>query len=237
MKGFPPPLCIHLGIDHLANQVGRPLSKFMRVEKEEVSVVKRKGNAPSPPEDETKSQEAEVSSGDEEIAKGMEDSSFVDLDKDVMQDADLAFSEMQIYTFFDKSFLGFLTVGKPWKKFAREGLDVKVCILRDREKVCPEAVTIELEDGEKCRAEIVQTKAREYKPNTQKVWRVVALNNPKAPAKNTAQVDNVEVTVVEQGIHSIPEGVVVHSTPEGVVTSKLSKTEKRRNNIKRKKSA
>ncbi|CAN1339536.1 hypothetical protein LINPERPRIM_LOCUS38527 [Linum perenne] len=56
-------------------------------------------------------------------------------------------------------------LGKPWKKFVREGLDVNVCVLRDRAVVCPEIVMIELDDGEMCRVEVVQAKAREYKSN------------------------------------------------------------------------
>ncbi|CAN1214997.1 hypothetical protein LINPERPRIM_LOCUS16 [Linum perenne] len=31
LKGVPPPLCNHLGVGHLASQVGKPLSKFIRV--------------------------------------------------------------------------------------------------------------------------------------------------------------------------------------------------------------
>ncbi|CAN1337632.1 hypothetical protein LINPERPRIM_LOCUS37679 [Linum perenne] len=31
LKGVPPPLCNHLGIGHLASQIGRPLRKFTRV--------------------------------------------------------------------------------------------------------------------------------------------------------------------------------------------------------------
>ncbi|CAN1331099.1 hypothetical protein LINPERPRIM_LOCUS35204, partial [Linum perenne] len=31
LKGVPPPLCNHLGVGHLASQIGRPLSKFTRV--------------------------------------------------------------------------------------------------------------------------------------------------------------------------------------------------------------
>ncbi|CAN1294139.1 hypothetical protein LINPERPRIM_LOCUS22342, partial [Linum perenne] len=31
LKKVPPPLCNHLGVGHLASQIGRPLSKFTRV--------------------------------------------------------------------------------------------------------------------------------------------------------------------------------------------------------------
>ncbi|CAN1339083.1 hypothetical protein LINPERPRIM_LOCUS38325 [Linum perenne] len=48
------------------------------------------------------------------------------------------------------------------KKFVREALDVKVCLLRTRTIPCPEELKVELNDGEVCAIDIVQMQAREY---------------------------------------------------------------------------
>ncbi|CAN1337125.1 hypothetical protein LINPERPRIM_LOCUS38106 [Linum perenne] len=63
-------------------------------------------------------------------------------------------------------------IGKPMKKFVREGIDVKVCLLRDRTTPCPRVLKVELEDGEVCDIEVVQMQAREYgrKPPTKAVY-------------------------------------------------------------------
>ncbi|CAN1337998.1 hypothetical protein LINPERPRIM_LOCUS37856 [Linum perenne] len=63
-------------------------------------------------------------------------------------------------------------IGKPMKKFVREGIDVKVCLLRNRTTPCPSVLKVELEDGEVYDIEVVQMQAREYgrKPVTKAVY-------------------------------------------------------------------
>ncbi|CAN1338095.1 hypothetical protein LINPERPRIM_LOCUS37895, partial [Linum perenne] len=139
-------------------------------------------------------------------------------------------------------------LGKPWKKFVREGLDVKVCVLRDRAVVCPETVMIELDDGELCKVEVVQTKAREYKSNVnkkwghkenvQKEWRRVDTSKQVVVVRSPRENQMVMVGNSEMGgaveIHSTPEGMASRSGPEGKeISTKISKTEKRRNSMKK----
>ncbi|CAN1336535.1 hypothetical protein LINPERPRIM_LOCUS37188 [Linum perenne] len=63
-------------------------------------------------------------------------------------------------------------IGKPMKKFVREGLDVKVCVIRNQTVPCPGELKIELDDGSTCAIGIVQMKAREYgkKPTTKTIY-------------------------------------------------------------------
>ncbi|CAN1261828.1 hypothetical protein LINPERPRIM_LOCUS11023, partial [Linum perenne] len=61
-------------------------------------------------------------------------------------------------------------LGKPIKRFVRDGLDVKVCILRDKTVPCPEGIGLELEEGEICPMEVEQVKAREYSGKMHSVW-------------------------------------------------------------------
>ncbi|CAN1320464.1 hypothetical protein LINPERPRIM_LOCUS31702 [Linum perenne] len=67
-------------------------------------------------------------------------------------------------------------VGKPLNQFVRGGLDIKLCLLRDRAITCPEKVELELHDGELVSIQVVQMKAQEYKRNDTKiVWRMTNL--------------------------------------------------------------
>ncbi|CAN1248581.1 hypothetical protein LINPERPRIM_LOCUS6795 [Linum perenne] len=54
-------------------------------------------------------------------------------------------------------------IGTPRKKFVREGLDVKVCIIQDKSLPCPASLPIILEDGENNIIEVLQAKAGEYR--------------------------------------------------------------------------
>ncbi|CAN1318456.1 hypothetical protein LINPERPRIM_LOCUS30820 [Linum perenne] len=58
------------------------------------------------------------------------------------------------------------------KNFVHEGLDIKVCLLRNRTIPCPSVVKVELDDGEVCAIEVVQMQAREYGkvPKTKTVY-------------------------------------------------------------------
>ncbi|CAN1318060.1 hypothetical protein LINPERPRIM_LOCUS30650 [Linum perenne] len=76
-------------------------------------------------------------------------------------------------------------LGKPVKRFVRDGLDVKVCILRDKAVPCPEEIGLEMEEGEICPIAVEQVKAREYGGKKHSVWlpkssgvqKVVCLNS------------------------------------------------------------
>ncbi|CAN1289583.1 hypothetical protein LINPERPRIM_LOCUS20340 [Linum perenne] len=58
------------------------------------------------------------------------------------------------------------------KKFVREGLDVKVCLLHNKTIPCPSEINVELDDGEVCAIEVVQVQEREYgkRPSTKTVY-------------------------------------------------------------------
>ncbi|CAN1136113.1 hypothetical protein LINPERPRIM_LOCUS20890, partial [Linum perenne] len=151
-------------------------------------------------------------------------------------------------------------MGKPWKNFVREGLDVKVCVLRDVAIPCPESIEIETENGEPWRMEVVRATARDYK-GSRKVWAQVA---PKETAVGAATallpdlrvvVNDVANTSLEQIVNDVVgndavvnEAVLLQATPlveaadKQVVNiesgkSANSKTIKRRLNRKKKKSA
>ncbi|CAN1298893.1 hypothetical protein LINPERPRIM_LOCUS23987 [Linum perenne] len=62
-------------------------------------------------------------------------------------------------------------IGKPVKKFIREGLDVKVCILRDKACVCPKTLSLEVENGEIVNVGVSQMIAREYNVGQRREWR------------------------------------------------------------------
>ncbi|CAN1314946.1 hypothetical protein LINPERPRIM_LOCUS29525, partial [Linum perenne] len=53
-------------------------------------------------------------------------------------------------------------IGKPLRKFVREGLDIKVCIIRDRAIPCPDTVKL-IDVDEEHVIQVVQAKARDYK--------------------------------------------------------------------------
>ncbi|CAN1216845.1 Putative ribonuclease H protein At1g65750 [Linum perenne] len=104
-------------------------------------------------------------------------------------------------------------IGKPVKKFIREGLDVKVCIIRDKACVCPETLSLEMENEEIVNIGVSQMKAREYNVRHKKVWRVTQDNRKAVPIEQkTISTDHIIVDkdgVVRQSPQ--PEGDV--STP------------------------
>ncbi|CAN1216204.1 hypothetical protein LINPERPRIM_LOCUS541, partial [Linum perenne] len=53
-------------------------------------------------------------------------------------------------------------VGKPLNKYVREGLDIKVWLLRGRAIVCLQKLDMELDEGEMVLIEFVHMKVREY---------------------------------------------------------------------------
>ncbi|CAN1215483.1 hypothetical protein LINPERPRIM_LOCUS243 [Linum perenne] len=53
-------------------------------------------------------------------------------------------------------------IGKPLRKYVREGLDIKVCIVRDRVVPCHESVSV-IDDDEEHVIQVIQAKARDYR--------------------------------------------------------------------------
>ncbi|CAN1244453.1 hypothetical protein LINPERPRIM_LOCUS6091 [Linum perenne] len=96
-------------------------------------------------------------------------------------------------------------IGKAVKKFIREGLDVKVCIIRDKACVCPETLSLEMENEEIVCVGVIQMKAREYNVGHRKEWRVARDNRKAAPTE--AKVANSEPIILDS------DGVV-RQTPQ-----------------------
>ncbi|CAN1215250.1 hypothetical protein LINPERPRIM_LOCUS132 [Linum perenne] len=151
-------------------------------------------------------------------------------------------------------------MGKPWKNFVREGLDVKVCVLRDAAIPYPESIEIETESGEPWRMEVVRATARDYK-GSRKVWAKVAPKETVVGANATALLpehrvvnDAANTLILEQVVKDAMEDAVVNdavllqATPLVEAADKQvinvdsgksanSRTIKRRLNRKKKKSA
>ncbi|CAN1308282.1 hypothetical protein LINPERPRIM_LOCUS27317 [Linum perenne] len=114
-------------------------------------------------------------------------------------------------------------IGKPIKKFIREGLDVKVCIVRDKACPCPEVLSLEMINEEIVNIEVVQVKPREYNGGQKRIWRVVKDQKKNdIPEKAADPIildsdgivrDNVQVENVEDVASAVPAGSV-----ESVVT-------------------
>ncbi|CAN1321409.1 hypothetical protein LINPERPRIM_LOCUS32026 [Linum perenne] len=88
-------------------------------------------------------------------------------------------------------------IGKPLRKFIREGLDVKACIIRDKAIPCPEKLSIEMEDDEIVSIEVVQVKPGEYNVGQKRVWRVV--QDQRKPTKEPLKQD-VPIILDSEGI-------------------------------------
>ncbi|CAN1293055.1 hypothetical protein LINPERPRIM_LOCUS21862 [Linum perenne] len=117
-------------------------------------------------------------------------------------------------------------IGKPLRKFIREGLDVKACIIRDKAIPCPEKLSIEMEDDEIVSIEVVQVKPREYNVGHKRVWRVVQDQRKptKEPLKQVVPIILDSEGIVREGTET-PMGnekanVEVPSVPQ---TSKKKK--------------
>ncbi|CAN1337802.1 hypothetical protein LINPERPRIM_LOCUS37761 [Linum perenne] len=106
-------------------------------------------------------------------------------------------------------------IGKPLNKFVRNGLNVRVCLVRDGTKPCPEVVKVEVEDGVSETIDVMRFQAREYTKvedgvskesvlvNVEKVWVV------KDPGKKVVQDVAGAYT---SGEKDIPEGALVFVT-------------------------
>ncbi|CAN1310677.1 hypothetical protein LINPERPRIM_LOCUS28172 [Linum perenne] len=133
-------------------------------------------------------------------------------------------------------------IGKPLKKFIREGLDVKVCIIRDKACVCPENLSLEMENEEIVNIGVSQMKAREYNVGHKKVWRVTQDNRKIVPIEKNI-IDSDPIIVDKDGVvrqSPQPEGDV--STPVGdekiasessFVPQKSKKSKKKKKKVKK----
>ncbi|CAN1268859.1 hypothetical protein LINPERPRIM_LOCUS13349 [Linum perenne] len=135
-------------------------------------------------------------------------------------------------------------LGKPWKNFVREGLDVKVCVLRDAAVPCPESLVIESEEGESWSIGIIGATTRDYK-GTKKIWSAKGGGNrtvqteKEDPILSLEQRMTNEVTQVTTPLVFVEaeEEQAIHLESDVPENSKMSKTLKRRLERKKKKSA
>ncbi|CAN1215398.1 hypothetical protein LINPERPRIM_LOCUS201 [Linum perenne] len=135
-------------------------------------------------------------------------------------------------------------VGKPLNKYVRDGVSIRVCLLREKSIPCPEMVRVELDDGIIESIEVQRFQAREYKKPevikepAEKVWVV------KGKGQEVATTSGASGAVVMQDIPDpiVVAGVVTRcDTPDPVETVKVasaagtgtSKTKKRRKNRKK----
>ncbi|CAN1289679.1 hypothetical protein LINPERPRIM_LOCUS20390 [Linum perenne] len=121
-------------------------------------------------------------------------------------------------------------LGKPVKRFVRDGLDVKVCILRDKVVPCPEEIGLEMEEGEICPVAVEQVKAREYSGKKHSVWlpkgsgvhKDVCLNSgngDKAIVVENSHVSNENpVTMANPNVGIGDEAVLVENPPTSEMT-------------------
>ncbi|CAN1247713.1 hypothetical protein LINPERPRIM_LOCUS6449, partial [Linum perenne] len=105
-------------------------------------------------------------------------------------------------------------IGKPVRNFVRDGLDIKVCIIRDKAIPCPESLKI-LDEDEQHVIQVIQAKARDYtrKGFERQVYR------PKAVVVGvSAQVDKEAIPIAAVDGIQTPTGIVIqdanHSSPE-----------------------
>ncbi|CAN1314386.1 hypothetical protein LINPERPRIM_LOCUS29315, partial [Linum perenne] len=132
-------------------------------------------------------------------------------------------------------------IGKPLNKFVRDGLNVKVCVMRNKTVPCPESIKVEVEDDIVEDIEVVNIQAREYKkevvdkvvPNVTKAW--VAKDKIVSTGKNDCEASTSGVTPeTAKQVCETPSSteVVLGSNTNGAGTGS-SKTKKRRKNRKK----
>ncbi|CAN1272194.1 hypothetical protein LINPERPRIM_LOCUS14453 [Linum perenne] len=132
-------------------------------------------------------------------------------------------------------------IGKPLNMFVRDGLNVKVCVLRNKAIPCPEIIKVEVEDDIVEDIEILSFQAREYK---KEVIGKVASNGTKAWVAKDKIVSNEKNDCEASASGVIPEAakqvcetpsdveVVTGSNANGAGTG-TSKMKKRRKNRKK----
>ncbi|CAN1347128.1 hypothetical protein LINPERPRIM_LOCUS40992 [Linum perenne] len=102
-------------------------------------------------------------------------------------------------------------LGKPWKNFIREGLDVKVCVLRDAAVPCPESLVFESEEGESWCVGIMRATARDYK-GTKKIWSTKGGGTKAVQAEKESHIQLLEQRMANE--------VVQDATESGIQTEK-----------------
>ncbi|CAN1340785.1 hypothetical protein LINPERPRIM_LOCUS38971 [Linum perenne] len=141
-------------------------------------------------------------------------------------------------------------IGKPLNKYVREGVNVRVCVLRDQMKPCPEAVKVEVEENEVETIEVQSFQAREYKQNdslkgkeampvnVEKVW-VVKEHKQVSEASVSGEKampdapGDSEIVAVASAKVSTPSSENVAVASASSAGSGTSKTKKRRKNRKK----
>ncbi|CAN1244762.1 hypothetical protein LINPERPRIM_LOCUS6233, partial [Linum perenne] len=133
-------------------------------------------------------------------------------------------------------------IGKPVKKFIREGLDVKVCIIRDKASICPETLALEMENEEIISIGVSQMKAREYNGGNKKEWRVMQDSRKTVPiAKNADKCEPI-ILDTDGVVRQSPQPEDESKTPIGeekvasensAVPQKSKKSKKKRKKIQK----
>ncbi|CAN1289537.1 hypothetical protein LINPERPRIM_LOCUS20323 [Linum perenne] len=132
-------------------------------------------------------------------------------------------------------------IGKPVRNFVRDGLDIKVCIIRDKAIPCPESLKI-LDEDEQHIIQVIQAKARIYTNKTfdRQVYRpkVVRVEPEVKSDHGTTSPEVVVATLIypekEVQTQSSPVIQMEPSSKGQDEGSGGKKTKKRRKNAKRK---
>ncbi|CAN1337965.1 hypothetical protein LINPERPRIM_LOCUS37837, partial [Linum perenne] len=132
-------------------------------------------------------------------------------------------------------------IGKPVRNFVRDGLDIKVCIIRDKAIPCPESLKI-LDEDEEHIIQVIQAKARIYTNKTfeRQIYRPKVIRvEPEVKSDQGTTSLEVEVVVAtlispEKEVQSPPVIQEESSSKRQDEGSGGKKTKKRRKNAKRK---
>ncbi|CAN1293976.1 hypothetical protein LINPERPRIM_LOCUS22267 [Linum perenne] len=126
-------------------------------------------------------------------------------------------------------------IGKPLNKFVRDGVNIRVCVLRDRAIPCPEKLVIEISKTDRFEVMVVQPKAREYGKTGTKLWRVKSV--PKVNESET-QTEEGETLKVQEGAPATPIGLQIivsdDKAPSTVVTEAGGSKSKKKKKAKKK---
>ncbi|CAN1334241.1 hypothetical protein LINPERPRIM_LOCUS36329 [Linum perenne] len=121
-------------------------------------------------------------------------------------------------------------IGKPMRNFVREGLDIKVCIIRDKAVPCPKSISV-FDEEEEHVIPMIQAKARDYRKEGRKqIW--VRTEPVKANVGDNVTAPKVDemVMVLEGKV----EDANVH-TPVGNEMHQHSSSESKKRKAKKKK--
>ncbi|CAN1338318.1 hypothetical protein LINPERPRIM_LOCUS38013 [Linum perenne] len=126
-------------------------------------------------------------------------------------------------------------IGKPLNKFVRDGVNIRVCVLRDRAIPCPEKLVIKISKTDRFEVMVVQPKAREYGKTGMKLWRVKSV--PKVNESET-QIEEGETLKVQEVTSTTPIGLQIivsdDKAPSTVATEAGGSKSKKKKKAKRK---